>query len=373
MKNSINQLTHLKWVTLIGLILFVFACQKDESDDTNTGSNAEYDETPYQIDIGPLPPPMLPPDNQLTVEKVRLGKMLFYEPMLSKDGSQSCASCHRQADAFTDTAKFSEGVEGMLGNRQAMAVFNMAWNNNEFFWDGRAHLLRDQSLKPIQDPLEMNESLENVVQKLSSSKMYRNQFMRAFGSEEIDTVKMSLAMEQFMLSIVSHKSKFDDVQSGNAQFTASEERGRELFFTEYNPFLPDQSGADCAHCHGGPNFENDKYLNNGLDADGQFDDIGREKVTGMASDRGKFKVPSLRNIELTPPYMHDGRFSTLEEVVDHYDHGLKASSTLDPALENTRSQGLMLSEQDKKDLVAFLKTLTDKTLAENSEYSDPFK
>ena len=354
------------------LALLIFACQKDE-DSSDTGPTASLDETPYILEYGDLPEPILPDDNALTEQKVKLGKMLFFEKMLSKDGSQSCAGCHRQPDGFSDTARLSIGVEGLPGKRQAMAVFNMAWNTNEFFWDGRAHLLRDQSLKPIQDPLEMNETLENVVAKLSASRMYTDQFIRAFGDKVVTPERMSLAMEQFMLSIVSNKSKYDEYLAGNATLTASEERGMNLFNTEYNPSFPNLSGADCAHCHSGPNFENDKYMNNGLDTDAGITDIGREMVTKQPMDKAKFKVPSLRNIELTPPYMHDGRFKTLEEVVDHYDNGLKFSTTIDPALENTRQQGLMLDDQDKSDLVAFLKTLTDYSMGNNPEYADPFK
>lgn len=358
-------------MVILFFALLVYACKKEE--ETTTTSKVQLDESPYMLDFGPFPPPMIPADNELTVQKVQLGRMLFYEKMMSLDGSQACASCHRQKDAFSDTAQFSLGVEGLRGKRQAMAVFNLAWHNNEFFWDGRAHLLRDQSLLPIQDALEMNETLENVVQKLSASKKYRDQFTRAFGSDEVTSEKLSLAMEQFMMTIVSYKSKFDEFMMGKGSLSASEERGRKLFFTEYNPFILDSSGADCAHCHGGPNFENNKYLNNGLDDNAGQVDIGREKVTGNPMDRAKFKVPSLRNIALTPPYMHDGRFATLEEVVDHYDHGIKFSGTIDPAIENTRAKGLMLSQQDKDDLVAFLKTLTDYELTTNAEYSDPFE
>lgn len=347
--------------------LLVIACNKDEPIEI-----IPIDETPYVLEYGALPAPSLPSDNNMTVQGVKLGKLLFYETMLSKDGSQSCASCHRQPDGFSDTLRFSLGVEGLPGKRQAMPIFNMAWHTNEFFWDGRAHLLRDQSLKPIQDPLEMNETLDNVVAKLSDSKMYRDQFSRTFGSEEITPHKMSLAMEQFMLSIVSHNSKYDNYLAGAEQLTDSEERGRILFETEYNPFFPDQSGADCAHCHGGANFENDDYKNNGLDTDAEILDIGREEVTGDANDKAKFKVPSLRNVAVSPPYMHDGRFQTLEEVIDHYNEGIQESSTVDQTVLNTKATGLMLTEQDKEDLINFLKTLTDYEYLNNEEYKSPF-
>ena len=337
----------MKYLYIFTILIF-FGCGDDDSP-----SEVKHDETPYAIDAGRFPDPKIPEDNPLTVEGVKLGKMLFYDARLSKDGSQACASCHLQEFAFSDTAKFSTGVRGLKGKRQAMAVFNMAWNDNEFFWDGRAHLLRDQSLKPIQDELEMDETLENVIAKLSEVRDYKDQFVRAFGSEDVTEEKISLALEQFMHSIISNQSKYDQYLAGSATLTESEERGRELFFTEYNPFFPEESGADCAHCHGGDNFENDRYMNNGLDEEVDFADIGREEVTKIDKDRAAFKVPSLRNVEITFPYMHDGRFKTLEEVVEHYNSGIKRSISLEPALEQTIDEGLLLDEQDKADLVAF--------------------
>lgn len=357
----------LKYLIILFVgILIINACDKNEDPPVT------IDETPYLLEYGALPAPDLPADNPLTVQGVELGRMLFYETMLSKDGSQACADCHRQPDGFSDTTQFSIGVEGLPGGRQAMPIFNMAWHSNEFFWDGRAHLLRDQSLLPIQDPLEMNETLDNVVAKLSDTKTYRDQFTRAFGSDEITPEKMSLAMEQFMMSIVSYDSKYDRYLAGAVELTESEERGRILYETEYNPFFPDMSGADCAHCHGGANFENDQYMNNGLDTDAEFEDMGREDVTDDPTDRAKFKVPSLRNIAVTPPYMHDGRFQTLEEVIDHYNEGIKESSTADVTVLNTKDTGLFLTDQDKEDLINFLKTLTDDTFLNNEAYKTPF-
>ncbi|MCB0698404.1 MAG: c-type cytochrome [Chitinophagales bacterium] len=353
------------------LILMLTYCKKDP-ETTQTTNEVKYDATLYNFQPGPFPMPDFR-DNPPTVEGVKLGRMLFYEKMMSKDGSISCGSCHLQSNGFTDTSRFSKGVGGSLGDRQAMTVFNTAWHNNEFFWDGRAHLLRDQSLQPIENPVEMAETHESVIAKLSANQMYRDQFKRAFDSEEITEEKMSLAMEQFMNTIVSNKSKYDKYKAGQVTLTASEERGRELFFLEYNEFLPDHSGADCAHCHAGFNFSNDQYMNNGLDGAGMHQDKGREKVTNNPMDRGKFKVPSLRNIELTAPYMHDGRFKTLEEVIDHYNSGVKESPSLDPAIRPTMSTGLRLSAQDKADLIAFLKTLTDPTIATDERFSDPFK
>ena len=362
----------LKCYPFLLLVLFVgiVACQKDDDQSTNKPT---YDDTAYILNYGAFPAPNLPTDNPLTIQGVKLGRMLFYEKMLSKDGTQACADCHRQVDAFADTARFSIGVEQLPGKRQAMAIFNMAWHSNEFFWDGRAHLLRDQSLLPIQDPLEMNETLDNAIAKLRDTEMYRHQFVRAFGSDEITAEKMSLAMEQFMLSIVSNQSKYDRYLAGDIQLSESEERGRILFETEYNPFFPEQSGADCAHCHSGINFENDLYMNNGLDTDADMEDIGRQEVTNDPMDKAAFKVPSLRNIALTPPYMHDGRFQTLEEVIDHYNSGIQESSSVDPAILNTKETGLFLTQQDKQDLINFLHTLTDEVYLNNEEYSSPFE
>lgn len=349
-----------------GIMLIAVGCAKEEP------TEVQFDPTPYTLETGDLPMPNLPPDNPLTEAKVQLGRMLFYETKLSLDNSMSCATCHRQEHAFTDTNRFSLGVHGLPGKRQAMSVFNMAWNTNGFFWDGRAPLLRNQALMPIEDSLEMAETLDNVVAKLTADGKYRDQFKRAFDDEPISATTISLALEQFMFSIVSVESKYDRYLRGEVELTDNEERGRQLYFAEYNPFFPDESGADCAHCHSPKNFENDEYMNNGLDAEADIDDFGLELTTGLQSDRGKMKVTSLRNIELTAPYMHDGRFETLEEVVEHYNSGIQSSSTLDITLANTQQTGLMLTEQDKADLVAFLKTFTDEVMLTKEEYANPF-
>lgn len=351
----------------LGIMVAIMShCKKD----TISPEPVKYDTTRYTLPIGTFPSPDFE-DNIPTNAGVLLGRMLFYEKLLSKNNTQSCASCHLQSHGFTDTARFSLGVEGKRGDRQAMSVFNTAWHTTGFFWDGRSTLLRHQSLMPIQDPLEMNETLDNVVTKLSAKREYRDQFLRAFGNSEINAEKISLAMEQFMNSIISNQSKYDKFLAGAGTLSDSEERGRKLFFTEYNEFFPAQSGADCAHCHGGFNFSNNAYRNNGLDLASDIIDIGREKVTQNPADKGKFKVTSLRNIALTAPYMHDGRFGTLEEVIEHYNSGIKSSPSLDPALQATISTGLRLTAQNKADLVAFLHTLTDNTLATDSRYANP--
>ncbi len=359
-----------KYIFLIFTIGFILpGCQDDD------GQNALEDppviNSPYALEYGNLPVPELPDDNALTTEGVKLGRMLFYEKKLSADNSISCGTCHQQENAFSDINTFSTGVAGLAGHRQSMGVFNMAWNTNGFFWDGRANLLRHQALMPIQDPVEMNESLENVIAKLQATSTYPQLFKNAFGSDGITVDRLALALEQFMLSIVSYHSKYDDYLAGAAALTDAEERGRFLFFTEYNPAFPDATGADCQHCHGGANFENDNYMNNGLDVDADFLDLGRENATQNPAHRARFKVPSLRNIALTAPYMHDGRFNTLEEVVDHYNL-VKESSTLDGSFYQQLPNGLELSAADKAALVAFLHTLTDYELISAPEYSDPF-
>lgn len=372
LKNSFNLLV----ISVFGL--FFVSCSKEKPKITPI---AEFTETPYDIIYvnNTLPIPNLPTDNPLTIEKVQLGRMLFYEKALSKDGSMSCATCHMQEEGFSDSDQFSLGVEGMLGARQAMGVINLAWNENGFFWDGRAELLRHQALLPIQDPLEMNESLENVISKLSNSitnypyNFYETSFKKAFKDGQINSLNISLALEAFMLTLVSDNSKYDKYLVGKAELTESEARGMELFFGEYNEFFPETSGADCAHCHSGTNFENDQYINNGLDKDETFSDLGRFDVTDNIEDKAKFKVTTLRNIAVTAPYMHDGRFNTLEEVINHYNTGINSSSTLDPALESTMGTGLMLDEVDIADIIAFLNTLTDEEFLSNENYQSPFK
>ena len=349
---------------LFAIVVLTPSCKKDLQP-------VEEPDALYVLDIGAFPDPTIASDNPLTREGVKLGRMLFYEKMLSRTNTQACASCHMQQFAFNDTVKFSTGVNGFLVGRNGMSIFNMAWNTNQFFWDGRSNLLRHQSLEPIQNYLEMDETLENVVSKLQASTNYPNQFKRAFGTTQINTILISKALEQFMNSIVSNNSKYDKFLAGTATLTTQEERGRYLFFTEYNPGFPATSGADCNHCHGGANFEIDNYMNNGIDYTADITDIGRENVTNNTNDKAKFKVVSLRNVELTAPYMHDGRFTTLDQVVEHYNL-VKNSATLDASFQQQLPNGLQLTTYDKQALVAFLRTLTDQKLLTNPAYKNPF-
>ena len=312
---------------------------------------------PYRFQMSAMfPIPSLPRDNPLIEERVSLGEKLFNEKALSRDASISCASCHQNSGAFSDSRRFSIGVRNQSGTRQAMPLFNLAWKSS-FFWDGRAPSLRAQALMPIQDHAEMDQTLEGAVSNLTARAEYPTLFEKAFGSREITAEKIGLAIEQFVLTLTSFDSKFDRVLRGQEKFSEPEQRGFELFMTEYEP-RTEHYGADCFHCHGGPLFSDHQFHNNGLDS--KYDaDPGRYKFTKIDSDRGKFSTPSLRNVSLTAPYMHDGRFNTLEEVIEHYSTGVKRSLTLDPNIAKHPDGGIHLSATDKQALVAFLKTLTD--------------
>jgi len=310
--------------------------------------------TPYRFTMsGYFPIPPLPRDNPLLEERIALGKLLFNDTAFSRDRTLSCASCHLVENAFTDPRRFSVGVEGRVGTRNGMPLFNLAWKNS-FFWDGRAPSLRAQALMPVQDHLEMDEKLENVVAKLG--KTSREHFARAFDSDAVTPERIGLAIENYLLTLTSYDSKFDRSMQGKDKLSAEEQRGFELFMTEYEPRMG-QRGADCFHCHGGPLFTDHQFHNNGLSP--VESDTGRERITQNERDLNKFSTPSLRNIALTAPYMHDGRFQTLEEVIAHYDHNLRRNDTLDPNLAKHPLTGIQLSEADKSALVAFLKTLTD--------------
>lgn len=321
--------------------------------------------TPYEFRMSAaFPVPDLPHDNPLTVERVELGKALFFDKRVSINNAQSCADCHSPARAFADSRKVARGAEGQMGTRNSMTLVNLAWKK-EFFWDGRARSLREQVLQPIQNPLEMHQSATNLVAKLAMLDNYPALFDAAFGSREITAEKIALALENYLLTLTSFDAKFDRVLRGEEKFTAEEQRGFELFSTEYDP-RRGQYGADCFHCHGGPLFQSQGFANNGLD--NNFLDAGRSKVTGKAADAGKFSVPSLRNVAVTAPYMHDGRFRTLAEVVEHYCTGVQRNATLDPNLAKHPDGGVPLNDADKQALVAFLKTLTDPHQNLESEY-----
>jgi cytochrome c peroxidase len=358
------------------LTLGFFACK----DVKNSIPDAAYETTPYVIEVpNTLPPANFSSDNKPTNEGVYLGRMLFYDPILSADSSQSCSSCHNQEFAFTDNGlALSEGIRGLKGKRNSMPIFNLMWHMDGFFWDGRAELLRHQALLPIQDPLEMDETLGNMLVKLNASPLYQEHFKKAFDIDIIDEEHVSLALEQFMHIIISGDSKFDRVQAGLETFTSQEKVGQIVFNAEaiplkdeIDPQNPTNYGADCFHCHGNSLFMRREFLNNGLDE--VLVDEGLGTVTGLETDRGKFKTPSLRNIEKSAPYMHDGRFNTLEEVVDFYMTGAhNTSPNIDPSM-HALQDSVYLSPEHRAALVSFLLTLTDDTYLTNEKYSNPFK
>lgn len=311
--------------------------------------------TPFPLKMSRrFPMPLLPRDNPLLTQRVALGKKLFHDKSLSKDGTISCATCHHQDKAFTDGLKFSKGINDQKGDKNSMPLFNLAWKSS-FFWDGRAKSLRDQVLQPIQDHREMASDLKTVVPQLQKNES--RAFENAFGPGPVTEEKIALALENFLLTLTSYDSKFDRAMSGKAKLSEAEQRGMELFFTEYEP-RSQQYGADCFHCHGGSFFSDHQFHSNGLKP--SFSDVGLMNVTGKETDRGKFATPSLRNIALTAPYMHDGRFQTLEEVIEHYNEGVHRTSTLDPNLAKHPKGGIALSGKDQAALISFLKSLTDK-------------
>lgn len=312
-----------------------------------------------------FPQPGLPKDNPLTPDRVALGRRLFHDTRLSRNQKLSCASCHQSTSALADPRRFSIGVDGRMGDRNSMPLFNLAWKDT-FFWDGRVTSLRQQALMPIVDHREMDETIENVVKKLNRDESIQAAFGKAFGSPEVTAERLGMAVEAFLLTLVSHDSKFDRAQRGEVKLTPEEQRGFELFMLEREPRLGTM-GADCFHCHGGALFTDHGFHNNGLAINEQ--DTGRHRVTGAALDRGTFVTPSLRNIALTAPYMHDGRFATLEEVLDHYSEGVRRTDTLDPNLAKHPDGGLHLSTEEKRCVIAFLKTLTDERFARKTPSS----
>lgn len=306
-----------------------------------------------------FPRPRLPADLEATPARLALGRLLFHESLLSRSNRLSCATCHLADHALSDPRRLSIGEQDRMGRRNAMPLFNLAWKSS-YFWDGRAASLREQVLIPIGDHQELDEDPANVVRKLEADRDYPARFSEAFGSPGISTERLAIALETFLLSLVSHDSKFDRARRGEATLTDLEQRGFEFFMTEREP-RSGQFGGDCFHCHGGALFTDHQFRNNGLAIDAA--DPGRGEATGSALDQGTFSTPSLRNIALTAPYMHDGRFATLEEVLDHYSEGVQRTRTLDPNLAKHPDGGLGLSAGEKAALIAFLRTLTDDQFA----------
>lgn len=295
--------------------------------------------------------------NQLTQKGFELGRKLFYDPRLSRDNTISCNSCHEQFSAFShlDHA-LSHGINGLFGVRNSPGIFNMAWKP-AYFWDGGVNNLESQPQNPIENPVEMDLSLTEALQRLNDDATYRQQFKDVFGGDKITSQQLFKAFAQFMGAIVSANSKYDKYVHGTpgGTFTEQEQRGLNTFKDK------------CGSCHKEPLFTDYSYRNNGLAPSAALQDSGRAHITGDAADRNKFMVPSLRNVELTRPYMHDGRLYTLDAVVEHYRTGIAPSSTLDPLL----AAGINMTDSEKDDIVAFLKTLTDRDLIKDKRFSQP--
>jgi cytochrome c peroxidase len=363
-------------ILLPALLLTIFkACDPKEMPEPgepgngngNGNGDTTYQPRPYEINIPPRFPQMpIPEDNPMTYEGVDLGRMLFYDPILSGDSTQSCASCHNQQFAFSDNGKrFSVGIQGLEGDRTSMPIINAGWMDR-LFWDGRVSTLEEQVKDPILNPLEMHlGSMEIAIERLSRHPDYPELFYKAFVEDEIKEEHIFKAIAQFMRIMNSGNSKYDRYLLGQTSLTEQEANGEYLFFAPFG------EGGDCLHCHIGALMTTNLFANNGLDS--VFEDIGLKGVTGLSSDLGRFKIPTLRNIELTAPYMHDGRFETLEEVLSHYNSGGIVSETIDPFMMGAGKGGLNLSHQDKQDIIAFLKTLTDDSFINNPELSNPFE
>lgn len=355
-------------IRTIGILIVLSICIGCEEDGIN--AYELYSPTPAPLEIPQLfsdriIDPVIPVDNPQTTEGIALGRKLFFDPILSGDNSQSCADCHAPANAFSDADRFSEGIDGNLGPRNSMPIFNLAWNYDEhFFWDGRTFSLENQALEPVVSPVEMHGNWIENAEKLKSHSTYPEMFFQAFGTSEIDSTLVTKAIAQFQRTLISANSRFDQYLMGELELTALELEG-------FNVFM-DESRGDCFHCHGNVNnplWTDNAFHNNGLDAISS--DLGLGKHTGDPSDNGKFRTPSLRNLKFTAPYMHDGRFSTLDEVINHYSEGLQNSPTIDPLMKAVLEGGVHLSEADKTALKAFLRSLSDDSFIENPDFQDP--
>lgn len=345
---------------ILSAFLFFSCSEKDD----------EYIPTPVSLEIPQLfqqllPTPTIPSDNPLTAEGIALGRKLFYDPLLSADGTQACASCHEPQLAFTDSRQFSVGIDGIEGTRNSMPLFNMAWNSNEnFFWDGRANSIANQALEPVENPIEMHNTWDNATSNLQATSGYPELFSKAFGTDVITKTLVTKAIAQFERTLISATSKFDKYLLGEATLTAAEENGIAIFM--------DETRGDCFHCHGDPNsplWTDNTFHNNGLDE--TITDRGLGGFSGDPREFGLFKSPSLRNLAYTAPYMHDGRFQTLEEVINHYSEGLVYSETIDPLMKKVAQGGVHLTEDEKSDLKAFLLSLSDPSFLNNPDFQNP--
>ncbi len=310
---------------------------------------------PFIIPRGFPPPVYRFQNNPRTKQGFALGRKLFYEGKLSKDGNFPCSSCHQQFAAFaTYEHRLSHGFNNQFSFRNAPGLFNLAWEK-ELHWDGGISNIELQPLAPLLDPHEMAEDLNQVIGKLAADKNYPNLFNQAFGSRVINSQRILKALAQFTASLVSADAKYDRMKRGELRFNDYEQKGYLLFQQK------------CAHCHQEPLFTDFSYRNTGMELDSTLQDYGRMRITGRKEDSLRFRVPSLRNIFLTFPYGHDGRFTTISEVLENYNSGIIQSATLDTSL----ARGIPISGNDRFYLISFLSTLTDSSFIKNPMYSDP--
>ncbi len=297
-------------------------------------------------------------NNPVKEEVFILGRALFYDPILSRDNTISCGTCHQQFVAFANADHaLSHGIDDKLGTRNSPSLFNLNWHPN-FMFDGGINHIEVQPIAPIENPVEMDLNFAAALNKLRASQKYLKLFKDAYGSEEITDARMLKAMAQFMGLMYSYSSKFDMYIRGenDVQLNDAEKRGYQIFLQK------------CNSCHTQPLFSDFIFRNNGLSVHPLLKDSGRAHITGLPQDRYKFKVPTLRNIALTGPYMHDGRFTTLQQCLNHYTNGVTNLENLDPLLQ---PNGIELSASEKSDIIAFLNTLTDYKFINDKRFSEP--
>jgi len=326
---------------------------------------------PYPIPELKLFPPLPYTDNIPTVKGVELGRFLFYDTILSIDSSFSCGSCHIQKFAFSDSPnQFSSGINGKKMDRNTPPLFNLPWYSS-LFWDGKAKSIEEQVFHPVAAHDEMNLDWKTATKRIQSSRFYRKKFSEVFGQQTIDSILIAKAIGQFERILISNNSKYDKVINGDDYFTKDEYTGFVI--------INEQNRGDCLHCHttdADALGTNTLFSNNGLDnfsSPKDYIDKGKATITKNDNDLGWFKIPSLRNIEVTGPYMHDGRFQTLEEVIDFYSEGVKMSYNIDSKMGYAHQGGVQLNDLEKKQVIAFLKTLTDTAFLTNPEFSNPYK
>lgn len=346
-------------VDILGIFLIILVFSLQSCTDEFVGEVFEPDSN-YNFQI-PKDFPALAFDttlNPVTVNGVALGKKLFYEGRLSRNNAISCGFCHIQEYAFTHHGHtVSHGIDDRLGIRNAPAIQNMAFLKN-YTWDGVSHNLDERSLVPITTDFEMDSSMPEVVSKLSADNHYKKLFKAAFGDENITGERVLKAISQFMVTMISAESKYDKVKNLTASFTAEENQGYQLFQNK------------CAGCHSGALFTDESFRNTGMYYNAQLDDRGRYRVTMDWNDNMKFRVPSLRNVEYTAPYMHDGRFSSLEAVLNFYSDNVENQPNLDPLLKQNGHIGIPMNASEKQYIIAFLKTLSDQNFITNKAFAE---